>query len=395
MAKLPEHPRCPHCGSCDTERHWGDELMQAGLGVLGALADMRYLGGIASDETLSKGAETVVDAFSQKYTCNDCGNNFSLEQSENNDFDSDYSEDGSSDNRMSEIDRTEIIEHSAFEMEIEDVFEIEERGIVITGRISTGYVCVGETINISGATGPEYEAEVTGVEMFRKLLDRAEEGDNVGLLIKGVNKSDIKQGMVASHILHVQPKSANIDDRPTPKGQFMKELLHQSQRYGCKIPALTDDVVIRLAEKFGIDIREGFRIAQKYDAIERLDAKDKNTTVSAQPSETSDYTQNEETYLEEYRQCLTDGEISSAEIRLLKKLALSLGISELRAKELEDSCKSSQLTDAEKEYLKEYKACLEEAPELSSTARRLLKRIATSLNLSEEQVARLEQMSNR
>lgn len=369
--------------------------MQAGLGVLGALADMHYLGGIASDKTISKGAETVVDAFSQKYTCNDCGNNFSLEQLENNDFESDYSEDGSFDNNMSEIDITEIIEHSAFEMEIEGVFEIEGRGIVITGRISTGYVCVGETINISGATGPEYEAEVTGVEMFRKIFDRGEEGDNVGLLIKGVSKSEIEPGMVASHLLHIQPKSASIDDRITPKGQFMMGLVQQSKRYGCKIPALADDVVIRLAEKYGIDIREGFRIAQKYDAIERLDTKEKDTASSAQPPETQDYTQNEKTYLEEYLQCLTDGEISSAEIRLLNKLAISLGISESRAKELEASCKSSNLTDAEKEYLEEYRACLEDASEVSSSARRLLNKLAASLNLSNEQVVRLEKMSNR
>lgn len=395
MAKLPEHPRCPYCGSCDTERHWGDELMQAGLGVLGALADMRYLGGIASDETLSKGAETVVDAFSQKYTCNDCGNNFTLEQSENsenNDFDSDYSEDGSFDNSMSEIDRTEIIEHSAFEMEIEDVFEIEGRGIVITGRISTGYVCVGETINISGATGPEYEAEVTGVEMFRKLLDRGEEGDNVGLLVKGVNKSDIEPGMVASHILHIKTKSASSDDQPTPKGQFMKGLLHQANRYGCKIPSLPDDVVIKLAEKYGVDIRDGFRIAQKFDAIERLEAKVNPNNSSDLELKNEDTTEKEQEYIAEYRECLADGDISASEVRLLNKLAKSLGISEERARELEKSVTASNLTDAEKQYLDEYKACLEDAPVLSSSTRRLLNRLATSLNLSDEQVSKLEKM---
>ncbi len=395
MAKLPEHPRCPYCGSYDTERHWGDNLMQAGLGVLGALADMRYLGGIASDETLSKGAETVVDAFSQKYTCNDCGNNFTLEQSENNDFESDYSEDGLFDDRMSEIDRSELIEHSAFEMEIEDVFEIEGRGIVITGRISTGYVCTGEIVNISGATGPEYEAKVEGVEMFHKILERGEEGDNVGLLLSGVNKEDVRPGMVASHILHLREKSTKTDDKPTPKGLFMKGLVQQANRYSCKIPALSDEVVKKLAEKYGLDIREGFRIAQKYDAIERLDAKDKTSAASTQQTPTQDNTKNEETYLEEYRQCLADGEISSAEIRLLKKLALSLGISEERAKELEQMAISSYLTDAEKQYLDEYKACIEDAYEVSSSTRRLLNKLAASLNISDEQVVRLEKMSNR
>lgn len=392
MAKLSEHPRCPHCGSYDTERHWGDNLMQAGLGVLGALADMRYLGGIASDETLSMGAETVVDAFSQKYTCNDCGNNFTLEQSENNDFESDYSEDYSYNNETIDTDRTEIIEHSAFEMEIEDVFTVENFGVVITGRISTGYVCVGETINISGATGPEYEAEVTGVEMFRKLLDRGEEGDNVGLLIKGVNESDIEPGMVASHTLHIKTNSESNDDRPTPKGQFMKGLLHQANRYGCKIPSLPDDVVIELAEKYGVDIREGFRIAHKFDAIERLEAKAKPNNSSDLELKNEGTTEKEQEYIAEYRECLANGEISSSEVRLLNKLAKSLGISEERARELEKSVVASNLTDAEKQYLDEYKACLEDAPVLSSSTRRLLNRLATSLNLSDEQVSKLEKI---
>ena len=368
--------------------------MQAGLGVLGALADMRYLGGIASDETLSKGAETVVDAFSQKYTCNDCGNNFTLDQSENNNFESDYSDDNSFDNRMAEIDRSEIIEHSAFEMEIEDVFEIEGRGIVITGRISTGYVCTGETVNISGATGPEYEAEVEGVEMFRKILDRGEEGDNVGLLLSGVNKEDIKPGMVASHILHLQAKSVKTDDKPTPKGLFMKGLMQQANRYSGKIPALPDDVVIKLAKKYGVEVSEGFRIAQKYDAIERSETKEKLAKTTTQLVKTEAKTENERTYIEEYNQCLADGEISPSEVRLLNKLAISLGISESRARELEESIKVSNLTDAEKEYLDEYKACIEDGTELSPSTRRLLNRLATSLKLTDEQVKRLEQISH-
>lgn len=385
MSKLPEHPRCPHCGSYDTERHWGDTLMQAGVGVLGALADLHFLGGVADDETLSKGAESMVDSFSQKYTCNECDRNFTLEESEIGDTNATESLDY-------DQSREDIVERAAFEMEIEDVFEIEGHGIVITGRISTGCVYNGENITISDSTGPEYHAEVIGIEMFRKLLDRAEEGDNCGLLIKGVNKRDIKPGMIASHVLHIQTKSVKTDDKPTPKGLFMKGLMQQSKRYNCKIPALNDDVVIQLAIKHGIDIREGLRIAQKYDAIERLDAKDKIAATPAQPKQKPDNTKNEETYLEEYRQCLSDGEIPSAEIRLLKKLAVSLGISEERAKELEALCQPDPLTDAEKQYLEEFKACLEDGSEISASTRRLLNRLASSLNLTDDQVSRLEKM---
>ena len=61
--------------------------MHAGVGVLGALADLHFLGGVVDDESLSKGAESVVDSFSQKYTCNECDRNFTLEESQIGDTD--------------------------------------------------------------------------------------------------------------------------------------------------------------------------------------------------------------------------------------------------------------------------------------------------------------------
>ena len=371
--------------------------MQAGVGVLGALADLHFLGGIADDETLSKGAESVVDSFSQKYTCNECDRNFTLEESEIRDtttIEAPYYDES----------REEIVEKAAFEMEIEDVFEIEGRGIVITGRISTGCIYEGESINISGSTGPEYNAEVIGIEMFRKLLDRAEEGDNCGILIKGVKKKDIKPGMVASHTLHInnQPKAKKnnnngkserkpmeINESDPPKGKFMKGLYNLAVKKGCKIPMLSDEEVINLGAEFGFDPIYCLRIAQKNEAADKLEAARK---VSSTTKNNTDYSDNEESYMEEYRQCLTDGEISAAEIRLLKKLAMSLGISEARARELEASCKVISLTDAEKQYLEEYKACLEDGPEISASTRRLLNRLASSLQLTAEQVSRLEKM---
>jgi len=101
---------------------------------------------------------------------------------------------------------------------------------------------------------------------------------------------------------------------------------------------------------------------------------------------------NEENYIEEYLQCLAEGEITSAKIRLLKRLAISLGISEERAKELESLCNTVQLTDAEKQYLEEFKACLEDEPEISASTRRLLNRLSASLDLTQDQVSRLEKM---
>lgn len=82
-----------------------------------------------------------------------------------------------------------------FLMPVEDVFSIKGRGTVATGRIESGVVKVGETVTILGM-GDQAETTITGVEMFRKLLDQGQAGDNVGLLLRGVKKEDIQRGQV-------------------------------------------------------------------------------------------------------------------------------------------------------------------------------------------------------
>ena len=83
-----------------------------------------------------------------------------------------------------------------FLMPVEDVFSITGRGTVATGRVERGAVKVGEPVEILGLGEAPITSTVTGVEMFRKLLDAAEAGDNAGILLRGVNKEDIKRGMV-------------------------------------------------------------------------------------------------------------------------------------------------------------------------------------------------------
>ncbi len=83
----------------------------------------------------------------------------------------------------------------AFLMPIEDIFSISGRGTVVTGRIERGIVKVGDEIEIVGIR-PTQKSIVTGVEMFRKLLDRGEAGDNVGVLLRGTKKDDVERGQV-------------------------------------------------------------------------------------------------------------------------------------------------------------------------------------------------------
>ncbi len=83
-----------------------------------------------------------------------------------------------------------------FLMPVEDVFSITGRGTVATGRIETGVVNTGDELELIGLGASKRKSVCTGVEMFRKILDRGEAGDNVGLLLRGVDKKEIKRGMV-------------------------------------------------------------------------------------------------------------------------------------------------------------------------------------------------------
>jgi elongation factor Tu len=92
-----------------------------------------------------------------------------------------------------------------FLMPVEDVFSITGRGTVATGRIEAGIINSGEAVDILGMGAEGLKSVVTGVEMFRKILDRGEAGDNVGLLLRGIDKESIKRGMVICKPGSVKP----------------------------------------------------------------------------------------------------------------------------------------------------------------------------------------------
>jgi len=92
-----------------------------------------------------------------------------------------------------------------FLMPVEDVFSITGRGTVATGRIERGVINSGEQVDILGMGAENLKSTVTGVEMFRKILDRGEAGDNVGLLLRGIEKTDIRRGMVICKPGSVKP----------------------------------------------------------------------------------------------------------------------------------------------------------------------------------------------
>ena len=95
-----------------------------------------------------------------------------------------------------------------FLMPVEDVFSITGRGTVATGRIETGKIKTGEEVQIIGLGHEAKKSVVTGVEMFRKILDDGQAGDNVGLLLRGIDKEEIKRGMVITHPGKVTPHTS-------------------------------------------------------------------------------------------------------------------------------------------------------------------------------------------
>ena len=92
-----------------------------------------------------------------------------------------------------------------FLMPIEDVFSITGRGTVVTGRVERGVIKVGEEVEIVGMSDEIRKTTVTGVEMFRKILDEGQAGDNVGLLLRGVDKNEVERGQVVAKPKTITP----------------------------------------------------------------------------------------------------------------------------------------------------------------------------------------------
>lgn len=92
-----------------------------------------------------------------------------------------------------------------FLMPIEDIFSITGRGTVATGRVERGEVKVSDEVEIVGLSTEKKKSVVTGVEMFRKLLDQAEAGDNIGVLLRGIQRTDIERGQVLSKPGSIHP----------------------------------------------------------------------------------------------------------------------------------------------------------------------------------------------
>ena len=90
--------------------------------------------------------------------------------------------------------------YGIFRITVEDVFSITGRGTVVTGRVESGSVGIGDQVTLRRVDGSVREVTVTGIEMFRKMLDVAKQGDNVGLLLRGLDKHDVGRGDILEKV---------------------------------------------------------------------------------------------------------------------------------------------------------------------------------------------------
>jgi elongation factor Tu len=148
-----------------------------------------------------------------------------------------------------------------FLMPVEDVFTITGRGTVVTGRVERGIVKVGEEIEIIGIH-PTTKSVVTGVEMFRKLLDQGEAGDNIGALLRGIKKEDVERGQVLA-------KPGSITPHTKFKGEVYVLTKEEGGRHTPFFPGYKPQFYFRTTDVTGsIELPAGVEMVMPGDNIE-------------------------------------------------------------------------------------------------------------------------------
>jgi elongation factor Tu len=148
-----------------------------------------------------------------------------------------------------------------FMMSVEDVFSIKGRGTVVTGRVERGMVKVGEAVEIVGLRDRSMDTVVTGVEMFHKTLDEGQAGDNVGLLLRGIDREEVERGMVVA-----------LPNSITPHTKFMSEVYVLTKEEGGRHKAFFSgyrpQFYIRTMDVTGmIELPEGVEMVMPGDSV--------------------------------------------------------------------------------------------------------------------------------
>lgn len=223
-------------------------------------------------------------------------------------------------------------EENEFYMPIEDSFFIKGVGTVVTGRVKAGALKENEDLFLFNPSGEKYRTTCKGIEMFRKRQPRCEIDDNVGILLSNIVQSDIENGAWLQ-------KGEDAFNLETPSGTISPEI----------------------------------------------------QAVNGGPLKNSAITECEQDYLEMYNEYAAEGEITERDRKMLDKFRVRCGISEERAREIEESCKKPQLTEDEQEYLEMYKEYAADG-EISERDRKMLNKMRDRMGISEERAKEIEKL---
>lgn len=403
MANLPEHPRCPYCGSYSTERHWGDQILQFGAGVIGGIANAvvdDQIGFCANDETIARYANKIVNEFTQRYTCSKCNQSFDLtnnnaKNKSNNivnhaNANIDQFTYLNTDRRISIKDKE--LKSTLGKTET-DIISTVQRYALKYSKKSQKDFSRNEVVRLSKKLGLDTDVLHSRLDYYLNAkISVIKNNDKPSLCKKTLNyksNNDSKKTLSYSD-------SLDSFEKLTEKSieEFKNRLDKISGEYG-DISNIPKRLLSDLGKSCGLSISEVREIINEKDneinKTEGIWENSENIITSDIVSMGDSNSANEQIYIDEFIQCLNDHEISVNERRILSRLAKTLNITESRVIQLEASCISTKLSELEKEYFEELIACLEDSPKIGDGTNRLLKRFADSLGIPEKRQQEIQE----
>lgn len=371
---VEDNIKCPNCGSINIERHWGDKILKGGAKFIGGFIEGYFLGG--SGETGGDIASGLIDEISQKYECRSCGFTFTEKDFAYRNFDN-------KDEKVCKGKSVKISYKLYNDANGELLFETPRKApeLIVYG-ISKGIIPGLECVIEGLGTGDRFSVTLSPEVAFGL---RAEE--YVMQLSAEIFMQDGKMAVV---------KEGDVLDMCTDTGDIVS---------GRVIKLTPEFVLMDFNHPFaGMTIFCEGKIIEVNDTTQQDtlssnyggNCKNGNTPINDKKDNnliSKDITNEDKEYLDELKVIYSDnGQVSERERRLLNKLRISLGISEDRAKELEDLAKTNSLNGSEMEYTEEIKACLEDNGSISERERSILNKLAASLNISLSRAEELERL---
>lgn len=308
--------KCPKCGNVfevktNKSQEKQNNIIPLKNTAIAGVAGMAFGGPIVSALAIAatSGVEKIKETLQNKkqqspdtFSCPVCGNGWAAPKKEN------------------------------FYMRVEDVFIIEDRGIVVTGRVETGCISVGDNVLVTKKNNKgNIQATVTGIEMFRKLCDYAEFGDNIGLFFKGI---DLQNGISKGDmVIYCNNNKTDTAQKDTDTVSLQQSVTNEQEYIDEYKFYLEDDGEITEKDRRMLERRRE-KLGISKERAQELEASLSSPQLKP----------DEQEYLDEYKCYLEDdGKITEKDRRMLERRREKLGITQRRAQELEALCSGTNL----------------------------------------------------